>query len=500
VPELRNTDDEPLLLTQVNYEVLDRDALRPALDACPSLSAGASSEGQVSWSWLGKNPRDEAVALGTLTLHARTLTLETNSRERGKRGADLLESLAGNSIRHRATTHEDLTRRIREGVREQTLRGEGGSRLPDDAAESALPRDAAESLMLNHLARHYRAWLDDSIPALEGKSPREAAQSAQLRGKLVELIHGLEGQYEHALKNGEPAYDPSWMWAELGLADGARPPAPPPMAHERIAERVPGAAEISLKVAQALRQAPGFSEASTLLSQEDFQQNLELRRFLKTQQPTEVESGGAGEGSAWLSTYLALMVNFDLHRRKAFWVDESLAFMLARTELDALGAELRAPFPAFALVFTDRYVLSLAERLLSRDSSSPVAGHLLKIVTVYVCERGSDAERTLELTFALDALGADAPALLRYELRFTADGKVREPIDRLCPPMIAEPAIEDASPLRGLLTVALNAIVYATSPGAEPETLEPPDASARRALSVRAASKLHLRRGVLPSR
>jgi len=46
-----------------------------------------------------------------------------------------------------------------------------------------------------------------------------------------------------------------------------------------------------------------------------------------------------------LAPYLWLMVNFDLHRRKAFWVDESLAF------------------PACALVFTDRHVLSLGERL-----------------------------------------------------------------------------------------------------------------------------------------
>lgn len=62
----------------------------------------------------------------------------------------------------------------------------------------------------------------------------------------------------------------------------------------------------------------------------------------------------------------ALKVNFELHRRKAFWVDESLAFMLARTDIDADGSALRVPFPAFALVYTDRHVLSLAERLLYR--------------------------------------------------------------------------------------------------------------------------------------
>jgi hypothetical protein len=35
-------------------------------------------------------------------------------------------------------------------------------------------------LVLNHYGRHYRAWLDDSIPALEGRTPRQAAGDAQL--------------------------------------------------------------------------------------------------------------------------------------------------------------------------------------------------------------------------------------------------------------------------------------------------------------------------------
>jgi hypothetical protein len=43
--------------------------------------------------------------------------------------------------------------------------------------------------------------------------------------------------------------------------------------------------------------------------------------------------------------------------------------MLDQTELDVVGSELRVPFASFALVFTDRHMLSLAERLLA--SSTP---------------------------------------------------------------------------------------------------------------------------------
>ena len=42
------------------------------------------------------------------------------------------------------------------------------------------------------------------------------------------------------------------------------------------------------------------------------------------------------------------MANFDLHRRKIFWVEPALAFMLENTDADVTGEELRCPFPVFA--------------------------------------------------------------------------------------------------------------------------------------------------------
>lgn len=174
------------------------------------------------------------------------------------------------------------------------------------------------------------------------------------------------------------------------------------------------------------------------------------------------------------------MINFDLHRRKAFWVDESLAFMLARTDIDAECRDLRVPFPSFALIYTDRRVLSLAERLLSRRPDEPYSGHILKVATVYVLERETAGERRLELTFALDALGADAPALMHYELPLPSRQRVAKQLDVLCPSTLVEPTLEDTNPLRGLLTVALNSILYATSPGTEPELRSPGEPRARR--------------------
>ena len=52
--------------------------------------------------------------------------------------------------------------------------------------------------------------------------------------------------------------------------------------------------------------------------------------------------------------------------------------------------------------------------------------------------------------------------------------------------MIVDPPVEDRNPLRGLLTVVVNAIHYATSPGAEPE-LRRPEPTARRPKTQRGA-------------
>jgi hypothetical protein len=168
-------------------------------------------------------------------------------------------------------------------------------------------------------------------------------------------------------------------------------------------------------------------------------------------------------------------VNFDLHRRKLFWVDAALAYMLENTEIDVAGRELRTPFPSFALVFTDRSTLSLGERLLSRRTGDPLSGQLLRVATVYVSAPEA-SPRALHITFAFDALGADLPSLIRYDVPADDEASLREFLGSLGPrPSLTAPEVRDVNASRGLLRLVLNAILYATSAGVTPEvrTLAP---------------------------
>lgn len=464
IPELRNTDDEPLLGTRVTFDVADP----PAVCAALADGEGIEPAGDGAWTWSGANCQGKPVTLGGIELKDNRLVLETNSAERGARGLALLEKLAGPALRHRSTTHEDLARQLRENLRAARL-GQQPARPPPEE----LPPEIADPLTLDHLARYYRAWLDESIPALDGATPREAARRPALRPRLVELLHDLEGHYQQALLAGHPAYDPSWMWAELGLDEGRAASHPPPLAHERLARAVPGFGSLCRDVAEELRRAPGFDDASTLVSDETFRTHLAIRRFLREPPPAGPD-GAPPPPPAVLETWLRLLLDVELHRRKCFWVDESLAFLLANTELDLVGRELRPPFPAFALVFTDRHTLGMGERLLARERTSPLAGHLLRVLTVYVAEETAGNDRRLRVTFAFDAGGADLPALVRHQLPVAAEEPVQAYVDAVAPRVLADPALDALDPLRGLLTATLNAVLYATSAGVRPEVRLPP--------------------------
>ncbi len=464
VPDLRNTDDEELVFTRVHFDLLDDAALVRSLGGCAELTA----DGDGRWYWSGTGSKAKRVSLGVVRRTDGDLVLETNSVERGSRGRAVLETAAGAAIRYRITSHENATLALKRRVREQALGG--GDDDTDEPEVSAIPMDVQEALVLEYQGKHYRSWVDEPVPALDGLTPRKAASQWKMRGRVEELIHGLEAMYQDALRARRPAYDPSWMWNELGLADKTAPFLLPPLAHERVAESVPGTAEVSHAVAERLRRATDFSDARSTLSAEDFAVDLELQRFLREHKPSANDSGAEGSVAA---PYLRLMVNFDLHRRKVFWVDEALGYMLGQTDLDVLGRELRVPFASFAIVFTDRHVLSLAERALSREDNCPASGHILKVATVYVTEDHRGDRRVLELTFAFDALGADLPTLLRHEIPLEDETPVQGYLDGVDPLPVVEAAPVDANPTRGLLRTTINAILYATSAGVEHEPRKP---------------------------
>lgn len=337
-------------------------------------------------------------------------------------------------------------------------------------------RDHAEELMAERQVR----WVDEVVPALDGRTPRDAATDARLRPKLVELLAQFDRLYESALARGMPTADPSWIREELDVSDGRRPKdpsRPPPLAHERMAELVPGLAELARTIAERARRERDYAP-DRAISRAELMDDLGFQRFVREPRREDVAADAdprtASTESELLASHVELMCNLELHHRKVFWVGEGLSWMLGATRLDVPGEMLRLPFGSFAIAFTDRYALGLAERMLARHPDCRIRGHLLEVVTAYVTRVG---EEGIRVALACDMLDPDWPYLVVRELEVRPADRLDAIVDSHFPGEARGdeevPAIFRCTPLRELLRLVLNAILYTTSADAERETVAP---------------------------
>jgi hypothetical protein len=70
--------------------------------------------------------------------------------------------------------------------------------------------------------RHYRDTLDQPVPALGGKTPRQAVCTAAGRKKVVEWLELIENRSVGHPDASLSDYDFRWMWDELGIAEHRR--------------------------------------------------------------------------------------------------------------------------------------------------------------------------------------------------------------------------------------------------------------------------------------
>ncbi len=202
LPEIRTPEGAPVEFARLSFAVQDAAALRDALDRHSDLEAG-NDDGE--WVWI--EPAEGRIRiLGSIRLVTDRLELEVMSRPRAERGRKLLDEAAGPALRYQATVIQDL---------EQALRECPGER--EAPSEPDIPPEERERILREFFDRHYRQWLDDSVPALGDRTPRESVGRKKDRGRVVELLKMMENRHAHAVRRGEPGYDMGWVWEELGL-------------------------------------------------------------------------------------------------------------------------------------------------------------------------------------------------------------------------------------------------------------------------------------------
>ncbi len=202
MPVLVTAEGDPMIFGKVVFDVIDEASLRSALDRHPDLVA----EEDGSYGWTEKAP-DFTRSLGRIEIRDdRRLVLDVTSRQRAERGRALLEGAAGPALRHRSTRFESVAKAM-----------ERHRSKPAAESRDSIPPEVAADVIREYKDRHYKTWPDEPLPALDGRTAREAAGIAKLRPRLVDLLKDMENHEARTTRPDNPPYDFVWIWKELGL-------------------------------------------------------------------------------------------------------------------------------------------------------------------------------------------------------------------------------------------------------------------------------------------
>lgn len=212
MPELQNTDGDPLLLTNERYE-FDPNHRREIEAELAKLAEDddATSAGERSFTFSragnAMHKSWDNTIVGRAVLRERVLVLETNSVRRADDLRTKVEATLGTLVRHRARDHQDPHAMLQAGRDPRTTR---------TAIERAAPPSPEETEVLRAFKQqHFESWLDTPIPALSGLTPREAAAKPRKREQVVLLLKEIENR-ESRVPPAE-RFDVSTLWGALHL-------------------------------------------------------------------------------------------------------------------------------------------------------------------------------------------------------------------------------------------------------------------------------------------
>lgn len=200
MPKLCNTDGDPLVPQTLHFEIKCPDEAFSALKlvtagivseeelrAEAKVKDGKIVEAEIPWFKRAKakaKPGSNTV-MGTLKIAGNKLTVEVNSNKRASTIKKRIESKLGSQVQFKTKVIEDV-----EG---NMARGPSQSRRESSAiAFDQLPPEALAAVK-EMADSHWAKWFDEKIPALNGKTPKQAAKTEEGR----ELLEALLNSYEH---------------------------------------------------------------------------------------------------------------------------------------------------------------------------------------------------------------------------------------------------------------------------------------------------------------
>ena len=133
------------------------------------------------------DPTPGSTVVGRVIVTPFRLTIETNSLERADALRAAVEAVTDDALRFQLRVTQDMAS-LREQAREQ--RG-GRSAQPHQDPRDDAPPEVQEALRQFYM-QHTATWADIALPALDGMTPRAAANDRRMRPRLETLLKDIE--------------------------------------------------------------------------------------------------------------------------------------------------------------------------------------------------------------------------------------------------------------------------------------------------------------------
>jgi hypothetical protein len=213
-PRLHNYDGDEVVFHTVRFALMAKatqNIIVSKLDAMPDLQKDDAG----LWSWVGEpgmgrpqadgqpealrwnvTMQDRTVVLGTIALKDRALVLSANSAARAANGAQMLQGVLTELVRTPLTQIQTI----------------------DQVRESAAGAPPSKQIPLEVATQLVHGVLDEPVPMLGDRSPRQAARTPAGREKLVPWLKFLENRSGSQVDPTDPmaTYDFGGLWRELG--------------------------------------------------------------------------------------------------------------------------------------------------------------------------------------------------------------------------------------------------------------------------------------------
>lgn len=179
--------------------------------------------------WLGGIP-----CLGAVYIGPESWRLEAIAQSRMDVMRPELESLMGEALEFTGERVEELGRQMAMEAGEPSEEGAVPPLLLENIEQVGLFSSRLESTsqitktgdIAILTGDAYGKYADQALPALDGKTPRQAAADPSMRGRCLTLVKGLVNRVDHHNLEAGSGEDINWLIRELGLSE-IDYPAPP---------------------------------------------------------------------------------------------------------------------------------------------------------------------------------------------------------------------------------------------------------------------------------